>query len=112
MLVIESEAEQDVRVFELSQVGPLQQFLVFLNGPADLSLFAIEVPENEVNLERVSGGFCGGYSPSTGSSAKAPHMEMSREMAEINTIFFIGRFFEGIDYLHEGSYYRKNLKGF
>ena len=54
-LVVESEAEQDVGVLELPQVRSLQQRLVFLDGAADLSLFAVEVAQNQVDLERVAG---------------------------------------------------------
>ncbi len=50
--VVEAEAEQDVRVLDLVQPRPLQQRLMFLNRAADLTLFAIQVAEDEPQLER------------------------------------------------------------
>ena len=54
MLVVEPEAEQHVRVLEFPQVRPLQEALVFLDGASDLTLLAIQVAENEMNLERIA----------------------------------------------------------
>src|SRR4051812_42789380 len=59
MAVIEAEAEQDVRVLQLSQVRTLQQALVLLDCAPDLSLLAIEISEDEVDLERIAGGLSG-----------------------------------------------------
>ncbi len=53
--VVEPETEEHVGVFELAQVGPLQEVLVFLDRPSDLSLLAIEIAEDQMNLERVAG---------------------------------------------------------
>ena len=57
-LVVEAEAEQNVGVFELAQVGTLEQFLVFLDGSSDLAFFAVQVAEDQVNLERIARGGC------------------------------------------------------
>src|SRR3954454_3984064 len=43
-------------MFELSQVRPLQQRLVLLDRAANLSLFPIQIAENEMNLEWIAGG--------------------------------------------------------
>ena len=51
--VVEAEAEQDVGVLERAQARALQQLLMNLHGAADLSLLAIQVAEDHVNLERV-----------------------------------------------------------
>src|SRR3954464_3534049 len=45
-------------MFELSQVRPLQQRLVLLDRAANLSLFPIQIAENEMNLEWVAGSVC------------------------------------------------------
>jgi len=57
MLVVESEAEQHVGVFELPEVRALEQVLVFLDRTPDLPLLPIEVAEDEMYLERIPGGF-------------------------------------------------------
>ena len=43
-------------MFQLPQVRALQQRLVFLDRAADLAFLAIQVAENQVNLQRISGG--------------------------------------------------------
>ena len=53
--VVEAQAEQHVGVLEAAQARPLQQVLVDLDGAADLSLLAIQVAEDHVDLERVGG---------------------------------------------------------
>ena len=53
--VVEAEAEQHVRVLQLAQVGTLQQRLVLLDGAADLALLAVQVAEDQVDLERIAG---------------------------------------------------------
>ena len=58
-LVVEPEAQQHVGVLQLPQLGTLQQQLVLLNRPADLSFLSIQVAEDEVNLERIAGNRCG-----------------------------------------------------
>ena len=45
-------------MFQLPQVGALQQCLMLLDRPADLSLFAVEVAQNQVDLERVACCLC------------------------------------------------------
>ena len=50
---VQAEAEQHVRVLEAREPRPLQQRLVHVDGAAHLSLLAIEVAENHVDLERV-----------------------------------------------------------
>src|SRR4051812_25971034 len=47
-------------MFELSEVRPLQQSLMFLDGAANLSLFTIEISQDEMNLQRIAGGLGGG----------------------------------------------------
>src|SRR5262249_41771685 len=49
--VVETQTEQDVGVLDAIQAGPLQQGLVFLNCAADLTFLAVEVAENEPQLE-------------------------------------------------------------
>jgi hypothetical protein len=44
-----------VRVLQLAQLRPLQQFLVLLDRTADLAFLAIEVAQDEMDLERISG---------------------------------------------------------
>ncbi len=56
LLVVEAQAEQDVGVLELAQIRALQQLLVLLDGAADLALLAIEVAEDQMDLERIAGG--------------------------------------------------------
>ena len=53
-LEVEAEAEQDVRLFEARQARPLQQALMDVDGPRDLSLLTVEAAEQQVNLERVA----------------------------------------------------------
>ena len=53
--VVEAEAEQHVGVLEAAEARPLQQVLVDLHGAADLSLLAIQVAQDHVDLERVRG---------------------------------------------------------
>ena len=65
--VVEAEAEQHVGVLEAAQARPLQQVLVDLDGAADLSLLAIQVAEDHVDLERV-----GGEAPRPGPSRRSP----------------------------------------
>src|SRR4051794_14033576 len=55
VLVVEPETQQHVRMFELSQVRPLEQRLVLLDRAANLSLFPIQIAENEMNLEWIAG---------------------------------------------------------
>ena len=50
---VEPEAEQHVRVLEAGEPRPLQQRLVHVDRAADLSLLAIQVAEDHVDLERV-----------------------------------------------------------
>ncbi len=52
-LVVEAETELDVGVFERAQPRALQQLLMDLHGAPDLALFAVQVAENHVDLERV-----------------------------------------------------------
>ena len=61
MLVVETQAEQDVGVFDRPEVGPLQQPLMNRDRSPDLSFLAIQVAENHLDLERVglgAGGAC------------------------------------------------------
>ena len=51
--VVEAEAEQHVCVLQLPQVGPLQERLMLLNRASDLTLLAIQVAEDEAQLERL-----------------------------------------------------------
>ena len=53
--VVEPQAEQHVGVLQLAQVRALQQRLVLLDRAADLALLAIQVAENQVDLERIAG---------------------------------------------------------
>ena len=53
--IVETEAEKHVGVFELSKVGALQEVLVLLDRAADLSLLAIQVSEDQMDLERIAG---------------------------------------------------------
>ena len=53
--VVQSQAEQDVGMFQLADVRPLQEGLVFLNRAADLALFAIQVAEDQPDLQRIAG---------------------------------------------------------
>jgi hypothetical protein len=50
---IESQTEQDIRVFRAGQLLALQQRLMNLNRARDLAAFAVDVAENEMNLEGV-----------------------------------------------------------
>ena len=52
-LVVQSEAQEHVRVFEFAELGPLQQRLVDRNRLADLAFLAIQVAEDHVYFERV-----------------------------------------------------------
>ena len=45
-------------MLELAQVGPLQEVLVLLNRPADLTFLAVEVPQYQMDFERVAGRGC------------------------------------------------------
>ena len=56
-LEIEPETEQDVRLFEARQARPLQQTLMDVDGPRDLTLFTVKAAEEQVNLERVAEAF-------------------------------------------------------
>ena len=51
--VVEPEAEQHVGVLDAVEPRPLQQRLMLLNRAADLSLLAIQVAEDEPQLERL-----------------------------------------------------------
>src|SRR3990170_4803833 len=42
-------------MFQLAQARALQQRLVLLDGAADLTLLAIQIAENQSNLERIAG---------------------------------------------------------
>ncbi len=42
-------------MLQLAQVRALQQLLMLLDGAADLSLLAIEVAEDQMDLERIAG---------------------------------------------------------
>ena len=52
-LVVETEAQEDVRVLQPSQARALKKRLVDGDGLADLSLFAVQVPQDHVDVERV-----------------------------------------------------------
>ena len=52
-LEIEAEAEQHIGVLGSGQLRPLQQGLVNLDGARDLAALAVDVAEDQVNLERV-----------------------------------------------------------
>src|SRR5262249_39706416 len=54
--VVETEAQQHVGVLQLAQLRALEQILVLLDRAADLPLLAIEIAEDQVNLERIAGG--------------------------------------------------------
>ncbi len=58
-LVVEPEAEQDVRLFHPAEIRPLQQPLVHRNRFADLAFLAIEIAEDHVHFERVGVEACG-----------------------------------------------------
>ena len=51
--VVEAEAEQHVGVLEAAEPRALQQLLMDLDGAPDLTLLAVQVAENHVDLERV-----------------------------------------------------------
>ena len=53
-LEVEAEAQQDVGVLDLGELGPLQQRLVHLDGARHLAALAMHVAENQVDLERVA----------------------------------------------------------
>ena len=53
-LEVEAEAQQDVGVLDLGQLGALQLRLVHLDGARDLAALAMHVAEDQVNLERVA----------------------------------------------------------
>ena len=52
-LVIETDAEQHVRVLELAQIRPLQQSLMNGDRLADLSLFPVQIAQDHMDLEGV-----------------------------------------------------------
>ncbi len=52
-LVVESQAQQDVRVLHARQPRTLQQALVNRDGLADLAFLAVQVPQDHVDFERV-----------------------------------------------------------
>ena len=52
-LEVEAEAQQDVGVLGAGQLRPLQQRLMDLDGARDLAALAIDVAENQMDLERV-----------------------------------------------------------
>src|SRR6185369_15630890 len=52
-LVVEPEAEQNVRLLQPAEVRAMQQLLMDGDGFADLALLAVQVPENHVHFERV-----------------------------------------------------------
>jgi hypothetical protein len=53
-LEVEPEAQQDVGVLDGRQLRPLQQRLVNLDGAGDLAALAVDVAEDEMDLERVA----------------------------------------------------------
>src|SRR5262249_2963995 len=53
--IVEAEAQQNVRVLEPAQLGTLEQRLMRLDGASDLSFLAIQVAENQMDLERIAG---------------------------------------------------------
>jgi hypothetical protein len=53
---VESEAEQNVGMFELGQIRTLQQRLMHVDRPSHLSLLAVQVAEDHLDLERI--GVC------------------------------------------------------
>ena len=55
--IVEGEAEEDVRVLQPAQLGPLEQILMRLDRTADLSLLAIQVAEDQVDLQRIARRF-------------------------------------------------------
>src|SRR5262245_39135593 len=58
---IEAETEQHVRLFEGPEIRSLQQRLMHVDCPADLSLLPVQVAENHLDLQRVgagAGGLC------------------------------------------------------
>ena len=67
-LVVEPEAEQHVRVFQLAEIRALQQRLMLLDRAPDLTLLAIQVAEDQVDLERVAGAVRGLHSSSIAGS--------------------------------------------
>ena len=58
-LVVEPQAEQNVGMLELAEVRPLKQRLMFLDGSPDLALFAVQVAEDQVDFQRISGALSG-----------------------------------------------------
>ena len=50
--IVEPETEQHVRVLDSVEARPLEERLMFRDGAAGLSLFAVEVAEHEPDLER------------------------------------------------------------
>ena len=55
-------------MFELAQVRALQQLLVLLDRAADLPLLAIQVAEDQVDLERIAGAAAARVSSSIAGS--------------------------------------------
>ena len=53
---VETEAEEHVRVLETREPRALQQRLVHRDGAADLPLLAVQVAEDDMDLERVAVG--------------------------------------------------------
>jgi hypothetical protein len=53
MAEVERQTQLDVRLFELGEIRPLQQRLVQRDRAANLSLRAIQVAEDHLDLERV-----------------------------------------------------------
>ena len=53
-LEVESEAQQDVGVLGARELRPLQQRLMNLDGARDLAALAVDVAEDQVDLERIA----------------------------------------------------------
>jgi hypothetical protein len=51
---VQSETEQHIRVLERPEVGALQERLMHIDRPAHLALLPVQIPENHLDLERVS----------------------------------------------------------
>jgi hypothetical protein len=58
--VVEPEAEKHIRVLQFAEMGALEQALMLLNRAANLSLFAVQIAQDQMDLERVACRFRGG----------------------------------------------------
>ena len=52
-LEIEPEAQKDVGVLGARQLGPLEQALMDLDSPCDLAALAVDVAEDQMDLDRI-----------------------------------------------------------